>query len=57
MMLEIGKKDMLARSALNMEPFVRNVRYCGVDMSHKQVSNEMIQRYVSLCQECLGWEE
>ena len=56
-MLEIGKKDMLARSALNMEPFVRNVRYCGVDMSHKQVSNEMIQRYVSLCRECLEWEE
>ena len=56
-MLEIEKKDMLARSALNMEPFVRNVRYCGVDMSHKQVSNEMIQRYVSPCRECLGWEE
>jgi hypothetical protein len=46
-MLEIGKKDMLARSELSMEPFVRNARYCGVDMSHKQVSDEMIQRYVS----------
>lgn len=45
-MLEIGKKDMLARNALSMEPFLRNARYCGVDMSHKQISNQMIQRYV-----------
>lgn len=42
-MLEIGKKDMLARGSLSMEPFNRNASYHGVDMSHKQISNAMIQ--------------
>jgi NADPH:quinone reductase-like Zn-dependent oxidoreductase len=46
-MLEIGKKDMLARNGLSMEPFNRNASYHGVDMSHKQISNEMIARYVA----------
>ena len=45
--LEIGKKDMLARNTLSMEMFNRNASYHGVDMSHKQVSNRMIQRYVT----------
>jgi len=45
--LEIGKKDMLARNALSMEPFNRNASYHGVDMSHKQISNSMIQRLLA----------
>jgi NADPH:quinone reductase-like Zn-dependent oxidoreductase len=44
-MLEIGKKDMLARNVLSMEPFNRNASYHGVDMSHKQISNKMIAKY------------
>jgi NADPH:quinone reductase-like Zn-dependent oxidoreductase len=41
-MIEIGKKDMLARNSLSMEPFNRNATYHGVDMSHGQISDEVI---------------
>lgn len=45
-MIEIGKKDILARNNLSMEPFNRNATYRGVDMSHKQISDQLIARYV-----------
>lgn len=41
-MVEIGKKDMLARNNLSMEPFNRNATYHAVDMSHKQISDDLI---------------
>jgi len=41
-MVEIGKKDLLARNNLSMEPFNRNATYHGVDMSHGQISDEVI---------------
>jgi NADPH:quinone reductase-like Zn-dependent oxidoreductase len=41
-MIEIGKKDVLARNSLSMEPFNRNATYRGVDMSHLQISDSLI---------------
>jgi NADPH:quinone reductase-like Zn-dependent oxidoreductase len=46
-MIEIGKKDVLARNSLSMEPFNRNATYRGVDMSHKSISDPLIASYVS----------
>ena len=45
-MIEIGKKDVLARNNLSMEPFNRNATYRGVDMSHMQISDPLIASYV-----------
>lgn len=45
-MVEIGKKDILARNSLSMEPFNRNASFRAVDMSHKQISDALIARYV-----------
>lgn len=45
-MVEIGKKDMLDRNSLAMEPFGRNASYRGFDMSHKHVSDKLISRCV-----------
>lgn len=53
-MLEIGKKDMLARNQLSMEPFNRNASYHGVDMSHKQISNAMIARLLAEMMDLYG---
>ncbi|KAI9781693.1 MAG: Type I Iterative PKS [Peltula sp. TS41687] len=36
--VEIGKKDMLDRNTLSMEPFCRNASYRAVDMSHDSIS-------------------
>lgn len=43
-MVELGKKDMLDRNNLSMEPFGRNASYRCFDMSHKQVSDQLIAR-------------
>lgn len=40
--VEIGKKDVLDRNTLAMEPFNRNCTYHGVDMSHKSISDPLI---------------
>ncbi len=49
-MVEIGKKDVLARNSLSMEPFNRNASFRAVDMSHKQISDSLIARYlIPLC--------
>ena len=45
-MIEIGKKDMLDRNFLAMEPFGRNATYRGFDMSHKHVTDTLIARYI-----------
>ena len=45
-LVEIGKKDVLDRNSLAMEPFNRNCSYHGVDMSHLSISDTLIARYV-----------
>lgn len=47
-MVELGKKDMLDRNHLSMEPFGRNASYRCFDMSHEQVTDKVIGRYVEL---------
>lgn len=41
-MVEIGKRDILDRNSLSMEPFHRNASFRALDLSHKQISDEMI---------------
>jgi NADPH:quinone reductase-like Zn-dependent oxidoreductase len=43
-MVELGKRDMLDRKSLSMEPFGRNASYRCFDMSHDIVSDAMINR-------------
>ena len=43
-MIELGKKDMLDRNLLAMEPFGRNASFRCFDMSHKHVSDALIAR-------------
>ena len=43
-MVELGKKDMLDRNSLSMEPFGRNASYRCFDMSHKCVTDTLIAR-------------
>lgn len=47
-MVELGKKDMLDRNSLSMEPFGRNASYRCFDMSHEQVTDKVIGRYVKI---------
>ncbi|KGO72702.1 Acyl transferase/acyl hydrolase/lysophospholipase [Penicillium italicum] len=46
-MVELGKRDMLDRNTLSMEPFGRNASYRCFDMSHKHVSNKLIGRLLT----------
>ena len=43
-MVEIGKKDIVDRNHLSMEPFDRNCSFRPVDFSHKQVTDTLIAR-------------
>ncbi|RYP67662.1 hypothetical protein DL771_007129 [Monosporascus sp. 5C6A] len=43
-MVELGKRDMLDRNYLSMEPFGRNASYRCFDMSHEHVSDTVIAR-------------
>ena len=42
--LEIGKKDMLDRNYLSMEPFCRGASYKAIDMSHDSIPLATIAR-------------
>jgi hypothetical protein len=42
--VEIGKKDMLDRNSLSMEPFCRNASYRAIDMSHDSIPLATIAR-------------
>ncbi|KAI1103410.1 putative polyketide synthase [Jackrogersella minutella] len=42
-MVELGKKDHIDRNTLAMEPFARNASYRCFDMSHKHVSDQVIE--------------
>ncbi len=43
-MIEIGKKDMIDRNALSMEPFARMASYRAVDISHDSIPLSTIAR-------------
>ena len=46
-MVEIGKRDIVDRNTLAMEPFDRNCSFRAVDLSYtKEISNELIGRFV-----------
>lgn len=48
-MVEIGKRDIVDRNTLAMEPFDRNCSFRAVDLSYiKQISDSLTGRYV-LC--------
>ena len=46
-MVEIGKKDIVDRNHLSMEPFDRNCSFRPVDFSHQQITDTLIARYSS----------
>ncbi|TGJ87024.1 hypothetical protein E0Z10_g1720 [Xylaria hypoxylon] len=41
-MVEIGKKDILDRNMLSMEPFNRNASFKALDLSHEQITDDML---------------
>lgn len=43
-MVEIGKKDIVDRNYLSMEPFDRNCSFRAVDFSYKQITDSLIER-------------
>lgn len=43
-MVELGKRDIIERNYLPMEPFSRNVSYRSFDISHKSVSKSLMAR-------------
>lgn len=48
-MVEIGKRDILDRNTLAMEPFNRNCSFRAVDMSYtKHMNDQFVARYVIL---------
>lgn len=48
-MVEIGKKDILDRNSLAMEPFNRNISFRAVDLSHERALDRLVPRYISAC--------
>lgn len=48
-MVEIGKRDIVDRNTLAMEPFDRNCSFRAVDLSYtKEITDQLIGRYVLL---------
>ena len=43
-MVELGKRDILEKNYLPMDPFSRNVSYRSFDISHKSVPNSILSR-------------
>lgn len=41
-MVEIGKKDILDRNSLSMEPFSRNASFRALDFSYREISDALI---------------
>jgi hypothetical protein len=46
-MVEIGKKDILDRNSLSMEPFDRNISFMAVDMSHERAPDHLVHRLLT----------
>ncbi|KAI9658404.1 MAG: Type I Iterative PKS [Bathelium mastoideum] len=47
-MIEIGKRDILERNSLSMEPFGRNASFRAIDMSHPSVPDSTIARVLGI---------
>lgn len=45
-MVEIGKRDILDRNMLSMEPFNRNASFRALDLSHEDISNDTLAKYI-----------
>ncbi|CBF79115.1 hypothetical protein AN7084.2 [Aspergillus nidulans FGSC A4] len=43
-MVELGKKDILDRNSLSMEPFNRNASYRAFDLSHPSITRPLVAR-------------
>jgi NADPH:quinone reductase-like Zn-dependent oxidoreductase len=43
-MVEIGKKDIIDRNSLSMEPFGRNASFRALDFSYRQISDTLIAK-------------
>lgn len=43
-LVEIGKRDIIDRNSLSMKPFNRNASFRALDLSHKEIGDEMIAR-------------
>lgn len=41
-MVELGKKDILAKHSLPMEPFGRNASFRAMDLSYREISDELL---------------
>lgn len=49
-MVEIGKRDIVDRNSLSMEPFDRNCSFRAVDLSYtREFSDQLVGRYVATC--------
>jgi NADPH:quinone reductase-like Zn-dependent oxidoreductase len=47
-MVEIGKRDIVDRNTLAMEPFDRNCSFRAVDLSYtREISDQLIGKYVA----------
>lgn len=46
-MVEIGKRDILDRNTLSMEPFGRNASYRALDLSHPSVTPDTVSKLIS----------
>ncbi|GAP90164.1 putative acyl transferase acyl hydrolase lysophospholipase [Rosellinia necatrix] len=46
-MIEIGKKDILDRNNLALEPFDRNISFRSVDMSHERAPDHLVSRLMT----------
>lgn len=54
-MVEIGKRDIVDRNSLSMEPFDRNCSFRAVDFSYtKDITDPVIARFVDLSPQILG---
>lgn len=42
--IELGKRDILDKERISMEPFNRNATYCAVDMSHESIPSALKAR-------------
>lgn len=56
-MVEIGKKDILDRNSLPMEPFGRNASFRALDFSYREISDALIAEYVLYSHPFFYWRE
>ncbi|OTB04503.1 hypothetical protein M426DRAFT_261766 [Hypoxylon sp. CI-4A] len=53
-MVEIGKKDILDKTSLSMEPFKRNASFCAFDLSHDDMNIDKKSSLISEIFHLLG---